>query len=355
MSPLNGPTGPGTSAAYRFNGPAPYAHDSGRPALRLQCPPPRRDDPVLAARLDERVLEWASHIGIYHGQLDKVRDAGFGRLATLCYPATEDEELLLVPARCALAIWAMDDHYCDEPALGAVPQLLGSRLANASAVLGRVRLPDRFEAAFEEATHGDPALEGLRSAMGHLRHIVTPGQADRTRHSLRSLFTALAQEGTWRATGHRPQVWEYLMNRQANSFLPCMTVIDVLGGYQLPAEVWAHPDVHDAVGTAALAACIANDIYSADVEGHCADGDFNLPAAIITERGCSAQEALRLSAEVHNELMDHFQHQSQALAECGGRELTRFLAGVLDWCAGSLAWHRTAPRYRRPASVRPGS
>ncbi|MFB8171449.1 Camphene synthase [Kitasatospora purpeofusca] len=350
MSLLHGPTGLGTSAARRFTRPASPGPGPGEAGLHLDCPPPRRQDPALAARLDERVLEWAHGIGLYNGRSDRVKDAGFGRLAVLCYPGVDDEDLLMVPARCALAIWAMDDHYCDDPALGAVPHLLGTRLADASAVLGRVRLPDRHEAAFETATRDDPALAGLRSAVGHLRRVTTPGQLDRTLHTLRTLFSALAQEGTWRATGHRPHVWEYLMNRQANSFLPCMSVIDALDGYRLPDEVWSHPDVRDAAGTAALAACVANDIYSADVESLSPDGDFNLPAAVVAERHCTAPEALAVSADIHNELMLRFHRSREHLAHQGGEELDRFLGGVLDWCAGSLAWHRTAPRYHRQAA-----
>ncbi|MFI5982344.1 Camphene synthase [Streptomyces sp. NPDC051555] len=364
MSPLPGPTGTGTSAARRFTGPptATARRTAARwpgPAaeavvggVRLECPPPRRDDPWLAARLDERVLAWAEEIGLYHGRLERVREAGFGRLAALCYPGVENEDLLMVPARCTLAIWAMDDHYCDDPSLGATPGLLGSRLAAASAVLGRVHLPDRYENAFTAATREDPALEGLRSAVGHLRRITTPDQSERVLHTLRTLFCALAQEATWRATGHRPRVWEYLVNRQANSFLPCMTVIDALDGYRLPADVWARPGVLDAAGTAALAACIANDIYSAAVEEHTFDGDFNLPRAVRDEQRCTPQEALRISAGLHNELMARFHQQREHLAHLGGSELRRFLDGVLDWCAGSLAWHRTAARYHRH-SARP--
>ncbi|WP_438297090.1 hypothetical protein [Streptomyces sp. HUAS TT7] len=179
MSPLGGPTGPGTSAAGRFAA-RPSQPVLGRAAAmpRLDCPPPRRDDPVLAGRLDERLLEWADRIGLYHGRMERVRDAGFGRLATLCHPATDDEDLLMVPARCALAIWALDDHYCDDPDLGAVPSLLGSRLATASAVLGRVHLPDRHEAAFDAATRDDPALNqgpAIRRRPPAARHHSHPG------------------------------------------------------------------------------------------------------------------------------------------------------------------------------------
>ncbi|MER7849509.1 Camphene synthase [Kitasatospora sp. NPDC096077] len=347
MSPLNGPTGIGTSAARRF---APHVRVADAAcdiaSLRLDCPPPRREDPLLAARINERLLNWADQVGLYHGQLERVRAADFGNLAVLCYPESDDLDLLTVPARCALAIWALDDHYCDDPSLGAVPALTGTRLATASATLDRVRLPARYEERFEHATRTDPVLIGLRSAVGHLAAITSPIQLDRTRHSLLTLFSALAQEASWRAARHQPRVWEYLVNRQANSFLPCLTVIDALGTYRLPPADWADPRVRQAVGTAALASCVANDIYSLDVENHAAGQDFNLPRAVAEEHSCTAQEALRISADLHNELMDRFHARSEELAAGAGPELRRFLDGVLAWCAGSLAWHRSSPRYR---------
>ncbi|MFB7629370.1 Camphene synthase [Streptomyces sp. NPDC056149] len=300
---------------------------------------------MTADRINERLVAWADRIGLYHGRLERVRAADFGSLATLCYPSTDDLDRLTVPARCALAIWAMDDHYCDDPSLGAEPSLLGSRLATAAAVLGKVRLPDRYEAEFDDATRTDPVLVALRSAVTHLGHLTTPTQLDRTRHSLCYLFTALAQEASWRATHHRPRVSEYLVNRQANSFLPCMTVIDAIGGYHLPAHLWADPQVYDTVGIAGLASCVANDIYSADVEHHGTGEDFNLPRALVEERRCTPKEALTLSAELHNDLMRRFHEQSDALRHRGEPELRSYLDGVLDWCAGSLAWHRSSPRY----------
>ncbi|MCQ8772946.1 SAM-dependent methyltransferase [Streptomyces telluris] len=53
----------------------------------------------------------------------------------LCHPGTDDIERLLAPARCTLAAWALDDHYCDDPGLGAAPALAGARPAIAAATV----------------------------------------------------------------------------------------------------------------------------------------------------------------------------------------------------------------------------
>ena len=78
-----GPTGLGTSAARTFTpeAPPPRQPPSVEPASRLHCPPALRDDPALGETVNERLVEWAAEVGIYPGQLDKVRRAGFGRVS----------------------------------------------------------------------------------------------------------------------------------------------------------------------------------------------------------------------------------------------------------------------------------
>lgn len=76
------------------------------------------------------------------------------------------------------------------------------------------------------------------------------------------MFVAYNQEGVWRNTGQTPPVWEYLMHRHENSFLPCMVLIDAMGGYELPSAEFADPPVRRAFTVAGLASVVLNDLYS---------------------------------------------------------------------------------------------
>ncbi|MFF4408902.1 family 2 encapsulin nanocompartment cargo protein terpene cyclase [Streptomyces sp. NPDC001262] len=342
-----GPTGLGTSAAHLR--PA----GDGIVIPPLHCPRPLRDDRGLGEELDERLVEWAGQVGIYPGRLDELRATGFGRLVMLCHPGTDQVERLLIPARCTLAAWAVDDHYCDDPGLGAVPELTGSRLGITAATVDRVRLPDPFAAGFEQAVRDDPALRAVRSAVEHLARLATPVQTARARHIYTALLTALGQEASWRAASRTPPVWEYLINRQANSFQPCLAVIDVVGGYELAPQVWADHRVQHAFATAALAASLVNDLYSVAREGRSAIGDFNLALAVAAEDGCTLQEAVDRSAALHDDLMRRFETQAAELSLTGPPELCRFLAGITAWCGGNHAWHQGSPRYAsRPTPAR---
>lgn len=352
---LTGPSGLGTSAARlrppRPVPPAPAAVSAPVPVPPLHCPRPLRDDRALGEEVNDRLVEWAGRTGLYADRLDALRSTGFGRLIMLCHPDTDDVDVLLAPARCVLATWALDDYYCDDEGLGAAPALVGSRLAVAAAVVQRIGLPSPYAAEFETAVERDPVLVALRSAVRHLACLASPVQLSRARHALTTLFQGLAQEGTWRATSHLPSVWEYLSNRQTNSFLPCLTVIDAVGGYELPPETGADPRVERAVAAAALAASLLNDLYSLTAEHDSATLDFNLPTSLAAEDSCSLQEAVHRTADLHDELMHRFEAESAALGRTGPPELRRYLSGIAAWCGGNLAWHRDSPRYAPPTTI----
>jgi 2-methylisoborneol synthase len=221
-----GPSGLGTSAARAF---VPRQERDGEP--RLFCPPPVRDDPALGEQVNAATVRWAEEIGIYPGRLDKLRAANFGRFMMLAHPATSDPDRLLAATKCLVAEWAADDYYVDEVELGADPMVVGSRLANLHAVVDPASLPFRYAADFEEHHRLQPISVAFRSAMEHLARYATVAQMGRFRHQMAILFLAWTQEADWHANRRTPPVWEYLVQRHLNSYLPPMILVDVLGGY----------------------------------------------------------------------------------------------------------------------------
>jgi 2-methylisoborneol synthase len=331
-----GPTGPGTEglriAARREGGAVP----------ELYCPPAVRDDPALGEAVNERLIEWAEDVGIYPGQLDRVRSANFGRLIMLTHPETDDADRLLAAAKCALAEWSVDDHYVDGVAADADPELLGQRLAIAYAAIDPAHLPVRYAPELERELRDDPVMVALRNSLDNLANYATAAQVARLRHELSVMFVAYNQEAVWRRTGQTPPVWEYLLHRHENSFLPCMVLIDPVAGYELPPAEFAEPRIRRAFTIAGLASVLVNDLYSMAKED---PTDTNLPRVVAAQERCSLAEAVQRSVAIHDEAVRTFETEAAALSLVGSPALRRFLAGVWAWLGGNREWHATSGRY----------
>ncbi|GAA5076202.1 family 2 encapsulin nanocompartment cargo protein terpene cyclase [Nocardia iowensis] len=340
-----GPTGLGTESYYFQRAEAPIPP--------LYCPPPLRDDPVLAQAVNDGIVAWAREIGLYEGRLDELRDADFGRLIMLAHPDCGDPDRLLAAAKCAVSEWSVDDYYCEEDADDRAPDgtpssaeaELGPRLELAAAAIDPVHLPVRYAAQLEQALDADPILRAFRTSFEHLAHYATPAQLARLRTEIAGWFIALGAEAGWRTAGRMPPVWEYLTNRQPHSFLPCMAPIDVVGGYELQAAEYTDPRVRRVVTTAALASQMVNDLYSMAREDRSDGREFNLPTVLAAEERCSRREAVLHTAAVHDELVHRFEAEAAPLAAAGSAELRRFLGGLWAWMGGNRAWHADSKRY----------
>ncbi|AHH17356.1 hypothetical protein NONO_c25610 [Nocardia nova SH22a] len=367
---LLGPTGLGTSGLrlpHRLPGPpavsaVPAGPDTSESAPAggsrsdippLYCPPPARDDPGLAAAVDEGILQWATEIGLYEGRLDELAKAGFGRLIMLAHPDCDDADRLLAAAKCAVSEWSVDDYYCEEDADDHAPDgtessaeaELGPRLELAMATMDPVELPARYQIQLDRALGADPILRAFRTSFEHLAHYADPTQLARLRTEIGGWFIALGAEAGWRAAGRMPPVWEYLANRQPHSFLPCMAPIDAVGGYRLDADGYCDPRMRRAVTTAALAAQMVNDLYSMAREDLSGGREFNLPTVLAAEEGCSRREAVQRTAAVHDELVHRFEAEAAAWVATASPPQRRFLEGLWAWMGGNRAWHADSRRY----------
>ncbi|WP_231978135.1 family 2 encapsulin nanocompartment cargo protein terpene cyclase [Streptomyces sp. TLI_053] len=318
-----------------------------RPALKLHCPPALRDDPALGEEVNDRLVAWAEETGIYRGRLDELCAAGFGRLLMLTHPDTDDPDRLLAAAKCALAEWATDDYYCADGVAesGATPERLPARLMVADATVAPAHLPTRYAPGLNAAIDDDPVLTALRSAVGHISRYASGQQVARLRQELVLLFSGYNAEASWLAQHRRPPVWEYLAGRQVNSFLPCITLTDAVGGYELPIAEYSEPRVRRATVIAATAATLVNDLYSMGKEQQASGLDLNLPALIAVEERCGPAEALERAVAVHDELTLTFEAEAAALSATGSPALGRYLGGVWAWLGGNHAWHADSPRY----------
>lgn len=312
----------------------------------LHCPSPIRIDEALGREVNERLMKWIEHIGIFPGKRDKIRASDFGRYAMLCHVDTDDPDRLLLQGQCLAALFAVDDHYCDDRSLGCDPRQVAPRLSFAIAAMDPAYLPAPFDAQLDIQLNCDPVLIGLRAYMRRVSQFCTPSQVARVRQISIAMFVAMAAEGAWRVYGTRPTVAEYLASRHINSFWPCLVLIDPVGGYEVPANLYSQPQVHRVTALASLATTLVNDLYSAYKEHLNEVGTFKLPYLLAAQHHCSLQEAINRIADIHDDVMHQYEAVERALLTDATPLLQRYLMGLKAWVAGNLEWHKRSARYQ---------
>jgi 2-methylisoborneol synthase len=351
-----GPSGLGTSAARLLPAPAPLPDAAALAPLPylerewgdgtyppLYCPATARVDEELGAEVNRRLVAWAGQTGIYADQPDEFRDTGFGRLAMLTHADCDEPDLLLVAAQMNAAWWAADDYYADEASLGADPVQLPQRLAMVMPAMDPPPASGQYTTPLEDAVGEDPVLVALRSAATHLSRHATPAQVLRACQTTFQMYVSWTAYAAWRYQQVSPPVWRYLAARQFDSFYTSMTLIDVIGGYELAAALFAERRFHHALMQAGMAAVIVNDLHSAARE---AAEDFNLVPLIAAEENCTIREATGRTVRLHNQFVRDFEAAQRELAVVASPELQRFLRGAQAWMGGCLEWHASSDRYQ---------
>ncbi|WP_246257227.1 family 2 encapsulin nanocompartment cargo protein terpene cyclase [Amycolatopsis anabasis] len=321
-------------------------------ATPLYCPVTERVDDVLADEVDERLVAWAAECGFPDEELDQIRKTRFGRLVTLAHPDCADPDRLLVAAKLNAAWWAADDLYADDTALGATPTELPERLTLAMAAMDPVPPAGEFTRELDKTLAGDRVLVALGSAVEHLTRYATPAQVQRVCYSTFAMFVSWTAYAAWKHTEQSPPAWKYLAARQHDSFYTSMTVIDVLGGYELPANLYYEPRARRAAFWAGTASVLVNDLHSVTKDLADENPPCNMVLQIAADRDCSIDEATEATVELHNNVVRDFQALHRELQAVPSPELHRFLRGLQSWMGGGFEWHATNPRYRtQPATT----
>ncbi|MBV4487259.1 hypothetical protein HU727_016875 [Pseudomonas sp. SWRI153] len=312
----------------------------------LYCPPPARINEALGRKVNKRLMTWISTIGIFAGKREKIRASDFGRYAMLCHADTDDPDRLLLAAQCFAALFAVDDHYCDDPSFGGSPEIVAEKLSFAITALDPVYLPAPFDKELLKQQKCDPVIRGLLAYIKRVAHFSTPSQVARVRQITIAMFVTMAAEGPWRIYHRQPTIAEYLASRQVNSFWPCQVLIDVIGGYEVPANLYSRPDIHRISALASLATTLVNDLYSAYKEHLNETGDFKLPYLLAAKHNCSLQEAINIAADIHDAVMRQYATLERQLLSDATPLMKRYLTGLTTWVAGNCEWHKHSARYR---------
>ncbi|TJZ57198.1 2-methylisoborneol synthase [Streptomyces piniterrae] len=353
---LRGPSGLGTASVHLARreeppvSPAPETPEEGNPIPGLYYHPVPEPDPARVAEVGRRIKEWAvDEVQAYPPEWEDQFDGfSIGRYMVACHPDAPTVEHVMLAARLMVAENAVDDCYCEDH--GGSPIGLGGRLLLAHTALDPLHTTAEYEPEWGKSLWSDAPRRTYRSAMEYFLEMATPSQADRFRHDMARLHMGYLAEAAWAETDHMPEVWEYLAMRQFNNFRPCPTLTDSVGGYELPADLHARPDMQRVIALAGNATTIVNDLYSYTKELKSPGRHLNLPVVLAEREGISDQEAYLKAVEVHNDLMRGFESEAATLAAaCPVPNVLRFLRGVAVWVDGNHYWHQTNTyRYSLP-------
>jgi 2-methylisoborneol synthase len=321
----------------------PWGDGSASP---LYCPVVERVDEPLGNEVDDRLVAWAAECGFSEDEQEKLRAAGFGRLVMLAHADCDDPDLLLIAAQLNAAWWAADDYYADDSDMGATPTELPPRLALVMSAMDPVAPAGGFSAPLDEALRDDTILVAMRSAVDHLARHGTPAQVQRICYSTFAMFVSWDAYAAWRHTGTYPPAWEYLAARQHDSFYTSMTLVDVVGGYELTANLCYEPRVRRLMMQAGTASVLVNDLHSVRKDAADPNPVCNMVLQIAADRGCSVEEATEITVDLHNRLVHDFEAGHRDLRGVPSVELQRFVRGLRAWMGGGFLWHATNPRYR---------
>lgn len=326
------------------------ATTEGTPIPGLYFHPVPPPDEARVAEVSRRIKRWAiDEVQAFPPEWEDEFD-GFsvGRYMVGCHPDAPTVDHVMLATRLMVAENAVDDCYCEDH--GGSPVGLGSRLLLAHTALDPVHTTKEYEPHWTQSLREDAPRRAYHSAMDYFVRQASPSQADRFRHDMARLHLGYLAEAAWAETDHVPEVWEYLAMRQFNNFRPCPTITDTVGGYELPADLHARPDMQRVIALAGNATTVMNDLYSYTKELNSPGRHLNLPVLIAEREGLSDRDAYLKAVEVHNDLMHAFESEAAALAAaCPVPTVLRFLRGVAVWVDGNHEWHRTNTyRYSLP-------
>lgn len=310
-----------------------------KPIPALKCPT-SDVDPQAIAQLDVYLESWMRGLDIPPQQRQRLIGDGCGTLGAAVFANACSPRHLQLGAQWVATVTIVDEA-CDRPDW---PQDgdHASRWIEADLFsldrAGRGFLPPHEQAQA-------PQLRMLRSAKLNLDKIAGTDAADRIHHSMGTALHLHTVEALWRATGQMPTVREYLLCHQVSAYRVAIDLLDAVGGYRLSNQIIAHPAMRRITRTAAQAAGLLNDCYSASWED---EHDFNIIRCLRHERDCNSEEAALAAVELHNQAMADFDDACTALTGYQLAEsdlMARFIDDLRALLAGNHAWHLHTTRY----------
>ena len=308
---------------------------SALPRLRSPFPSSLHEQTVVA---ESATLGWADRFGLAGDPAVRRRLAATrsARLAGRVGPRATLPGLLL-NTDWQTWLFLFDDAFCDESDLGRRPADTIETAAQVLRVIERGELPERG---------ANPFLAALADLRARLVRMATPEQFDRFTSQTVGYLLALTWEASHRERRTLADLPEYaVMRRHSGAVFPCLALIDVINGFELPGELWSSPQLRAVNDAAADIICWGNDILSYPREVRRSTQVLSLPAVLSRALHLPIERALEEAAAMHDRRIRDYQRLEAPLLDDGDPRIVRYLGDIRAWISGHLAWSAETRRY----------
>lgn len=299
----------------------------------ISCPFQARTNTLVSLEHVERQLRaWAVDAGLLADPALRVRftRACFGTCAAYVYPDAPD---LLVYAKWCAWLFVVDDEFDENraPESGGIDE-------------GVLQYLPADGAAAAEPTSA--VTRALTELWHEIAARMSPGLRSRFRRHVDQYCRSYATDMARARTGTAPSLAAYIdLRRDSGAVETCVDLIERQKGAELTAT-------RDTIATVRALRTATNDVVCwtndvASVGKEVSHGELNnLVAVLRQENGLAWDRAQVLAARMVSARVRDFESlRRRLLAADGSPEATMFVDGLRNWISGSLAWHRTSPRY----------
>jgi hypothetical protein len=299
----------------------------------IWCPYKARTNTLVSlAHLERQLYAWAVDAGLLADPALRSRftQARFGECASYVYPDAPD---LLVYAKWGAWLFIADDEFDENraPESGGIDEGVLQYLSEDGA---------------EAAEPTSAVTRALTELWPELAAEMSPELRARFRRHVDQYCRSYATDVARARTGTAPTLAAYLdLRRHSGAVETCVDLIERQKGADLTTTQDTIATVRALRTATNDVVCWTNDVASVGKE--VSHGELNnLVAVLRQETGQSWDGARTLAARMTSARVRDFESlQRQLLTADETREAAVFIEGLRNWISGSLAWHRTSPRY----------
>jgi hypothetical protein len=299
----------------------------------LYCPIKSRINPHVKLTVNH-TNQWVRQFDLHRDEDFKKYDAdNFGYMTARFYPTAHPENLCLANDINVL-LFVMDD-------------AMDNQVDRADLISSR----NNFEIFIAEIMHilrkpkgsihlPNGIFEATKDIWLRLIEISSPEWQAEFILSIEKMFTAALWEYDNVAVGKSPTVAEFYEKRQYLGAAHISTdMIPVIESIKLPEDILLHPLVSELTVLARNAVCWANDLFSLSKEEEHGD-QHNMVIIMKSENQCSLQEAVALTAKLHDKDMTKFISLGKELLNIADNDLaiSRYIQTLGAILKGNIDW-----------------